>query len=261
MSLSVFWVSGGDAGLTEPVVEDTTQQDILVDDFESDPAGQPPSGWKFITSDREVMNISEALEPGERFEVREEKGNHFIRSHTEGEALRFTVQNGKQIDWSIGTHPRIAWRWRAIKLPDGASEKGPNDVGGAVYVTFGTDWIGRPKSIKYTYSSSLPVGTVVSQGPLRIIVVDSAREPRTGEWKTVMRDVRSDYRQVFGGAPPIAPSPSRSGTIPTRPRPPRPSISTTSASSSPTAVRNSRRSCPTLVADARSQRLIPNTNL
>jgi len=205
LSFSVFLTAEGDAYSPQPVVEDTTQQDILVDDFESDAPGTPPSGWKFITSDREVMDISEALEPGERFEVREEKGNHFIRSHTEGEALRFTVQNGKQIDWSIGTHPRITWRWRAIELPEGANEKGPNDVGGAVYVTFGTDWIGRPKSIKYTYSSSLPVGTVVSQGPLRIIVVDSAREPRTGKWKTVMRDVRSDYRQVFGGSPPDRP--------------------------------------------------------
>jgi Protein of unknown function (DUF3047). len=72
-------------------------------------------------------------------------------------------------------------------------------------VTFGSDWLGRPKSIKYTYSSSLPVGTTVSFGPLKVIVVDSAREPRAGEWETVQRRIRDDYRQVFGGSPPDRP--------------------------------------------------------
>jgi hypothetical protein len=185
--------------------EPPIHQSLLVDDFESYPVGEPPGQWEFITSGREIMEISEALESGEEFRVMKEGDNQFLRSKTNAEALRFSVRNGEQIDWNINETPRIAWRWRAIKLPEGASEKGKNDTGGAVYVTFGSDWLGRPKSIKYTYSSSLPVGTVVEFGPLKVIVIDSAREPRTGQWKDVVRNVKADYRQVFGGKPPNRP--------------------------------------------------------
>jgi hypothetical protein len=177
----------------------------LVDGFESDDVGTPPSQWRYVSKNKEVLSIASVLEKGERFFVAAENENQFVRAVTRDEALRFTVRNGHEIDWNVQSHPRIQWRWRAHHLPEGASEKGKNDVGAALYVTFGTDWLGRPKSIKYTYSSALPVGTVVSFGPLKVIVVDSLREPRTGAWKTVQRDVRADYHQVFGGEPPARP--------------------------------------------------------
>jgi hypothetical protein len=178
---------------------------IVVDDFDGKPSGEPPEGWVFVKSNKRVLSYEEAREPGEKMIVKKEDGNRFVRLHTENEALRFSKRNDVDFDWSLKTHPRLSWRWRALELPEGASERGENDTGGAVYVTFGTDWLGRPKSIKYTYSSSLPVGTVVDFGNLYVIVVDSAREPRTGEWQRVERNVVQDYRQVFGGSPPDRP--------------------------------------------------------
>ena len=178
---------------------------IVVDDFENESAGGAPDGWVFVKSSRKVLSYEEAREPGEKMVVRREDGNRFVRLRTDGEALRFTKRNGVDFDWNLNAHPRLSWRWRALELPEGASERDENDTGGAVYVTFGTDWLGRPKSIKYTYSSSLPVGTVVDFGNLYVIVVDSAREPGLGEWKTVERNVVQDYRQVFGDTPPDEP--------------------------------------------------------
>ena len=178
---------------------------IVVDDFESYKAGTFPGQWVFVKRDKSTIPPEEASEPGETVEVKKSGGNGYLRVVTENEALRYTQRNGREFDWDLKTHPRISWRWRAIDLPEGASERGENDTGGAIYVTFGSDWLGRPKSIKYTYSSALPVGSVVSFGPLKVIVVDSAREPRLGEWKRVMRDIPSDYRQVFGEAPPDRP--------------------------------------------------------
>ena len=177
----------------------------VVDDFESYEDGAPPSRWKFITSSKEVWPLTRVLSDREKFYVMEEEGNKFARAYTNGEALRVTQRNGYEFEWNLQTHPRLEWQWRALELPKGASEKGQNDTGAALYVTFGTDWLGRPKSIKYSYSSSLPVGTVVSFGPLKVIVVDSAVEPRLGAWKTHQRNVVSDYRQVFGGSPPDEP--------------------------------------------------------
>jgi hypothetical protein len=191
----------GGPPVPSPPVADT----ILVDDFETDEVGAVPDQWKFISSDKDVLPPRRVLESGERFVVAEENGNQFVRAVTKGEAIRFTVRNDANFDWNVRDHPSLRWRWRAHKLPAGASEKDKNDTGGAVYVTFGTDWLGRPKSIKYTYSSSLPVGTVVSFGALKVIVVDSAREPRLGEWKTVQQNVVQDYKQVFGEAPPDRP--------------------------------------------------------
>jgi hypothetical protein len=177
----------------------------VVDDFESYEGGEPPSRWKFITSGREIWPLERVLDERERFYVVEENGNKFGRVFTKGEALRVSLRNGEEFDWNLKDRPRLQWRWRANKLPEGASEKDENDTGAALYVTFGSDWLGRPKSIKYSYSSSLPVGTVVSFGPLKVIVAESATEPRTGEWKIEQRDVIADYRQVFGGRPPDEP--------------------------------------------------------
>lgn len=179
---------------------------ILVDDFESYAVGTFPRDWVFVTEDKKIISFEEAREKGEEFFVAKEKGNKFLRARTENEAQRYTKRNGVDFDWDLRTHPWLQWDWRALRLPKGASEKGKNDTGAAVYVTFGTDWLGRPKSIKYTYSSSLPVGTVVNFGPVKVIVVDSAREPRLGKWKTMRRNVISDYQQVFGGRPPRRPT-------------------------------------------------------
>lgn len=41
-------------------------------------------------------------------------------------------------------------------------------------------------------------------GPLRVLVVDTGLEG-IGSWKTVVRDVAADYRQIFGGDPPDRP--------------------------------------------------------
>lgn len=177
----------------------------VVDDFEAYRVGTVPDRWFRVDSKDDVRPAADALEPGESFEVVEEKGNQYARVYTDGEYVRFSQRNGQEFDWNVHKHPRLTWRWRALTLPEGASEEGDNDTGGAIYVTFGSDWLGRPKSIKYTYSSSLPVGTVVSFGPLKVIVANSARESRNAEWKTQTRNVMKDYRQVFGDDPPKRP--------------------------------------------------------
>lgn len=191
-------------GNAPPVDPDSTSVRV-VDDFEMYTSGALPEAWKFITSSKEAWPLERVVNERERFYVVEEEGNKFGRLYTRGEAIRVTVRNEEDFTWDLREHPRLAWKWRAHKLPEGASEEGKNDVGAALYVTFGSDWLGRPKSIKYTYSSSLEVGTVVSFGPMKVIVVDSAREPRLGKWKTVQRNILHDYKQVFGGEPPNRP--------------------------------------------------------
>lgn len=179
---------------------------VTVDDFESYRPGKVPVKWKYITSDKEVVPLHRKVDEQEGIYVVEEGGNQFAKVYTHDEVLRATARNGVNFDWNVQRRPILQWRWRAHRLPGGANEKrdATNDTGGAVYVTFGSDWLGRPISIKYTYSSTLPVGSVVDYGPLKVLVIDSAREGM-GTWKQVTRNVIADYRQLFGEAPPNRP--------------------------------------------------------
>ena len=194
------------SALLSPERSESALQVVEVDRFEGYEVGTWPDRWKYFTSKNEVWTLDRVLSDGENVTILEEDGNQFLRSFTRGEALRISLANSPEfaLDWDMKKHPVMSWKWRALHLPAGASEKDRNDAGAAVYITFSRDWLGRPRSIKYTYSTSLPVGTVVSFGRLKVIVAASGRNG-TGEWIQVERDVAADYRRVFGDDPPDRP--------------------------------------------------------
>ncbi len=178
-------------------------KEILLEDFESYPVGGVPTRWK-TNKDRSLIPITpELMIERENSFVRQEAGNRFVRIATIDQAFRLTLSNGEQYDWDVRENSRIRWDWRAMELPEGAREdkRNSNDTGAAFYVTFSTDWLGRPRSIKYTYSSTLPVGSTASYGVLKVLVVASAPENGTGEWMTIERDVVEDYKMLFGKSP------------------------------------------------------------
>lgn len=178
---------------------------IVLDDFEADRPGALPSKWRFLSSrDQAFKPLKEFMDEREKFYIREEEGNKFLRAYTKAEAQRISFPEDR-LNWSLRTHPRLKWEWRALQLPHGAREDRVNDSGAAVYVSFDKkDWLGRPLSIKYVYSTILPVGTVVSTGNVKIIVASSGSDG-FGRWVRVERNVREDYRKVFGGDPPDRP--------------------------------------------------------
>ena len=183
---------------------DEQVQPILIENFESSQEGQPPEAWRYFTRKQEWLPLEDVMKEDQKFTVVEDEGNKFVRAYTQDEAQRISLM-ADAFGWDLQTHPRLRWRWRALRLPAGAREDKKDDVGGAVYVTFDkTDWLGRPYSIKYTYSSSLPVGETVSNGPVKVIVAASGVDG-TGVWKTAERDIVADYRRVFGGNPPDTP--------------------------------------------------------
>ncbi len=197
-------VFGADApGLV--ALEDTLEATIVLDDFEADTPGKHPENWRYMTSrDREFRSLGPFMNERENVHIVAEEGNQFLRAYTKGEALRISLPLSK-FNWRLADHPVLSWDWRAVRLPSGASENRINDTGGAVYVTFAkTDWLGRPLSIKYTYSTSLPVGTIVSTGNVKVIVVSSGKNG-LGRWIHVDRNVVDDYKRLFGGPPPEDP--------------------------------------------------------
>jgi hypothetical protein len=177
---------------------------VLIGNFEDQPVGEPPEGW-YTNKDRSLIPADEnTLREGSRMiQTREHEGNRFVRMEMNDYAYRLIRVTKDSIDWSVSRHPVLRWDWRVLDYPENARETddGRNDSAAAVYVTFGRDWLGRPKSIKYTYSSTLPVGTTTSSGPLRVMVVASAAEQPVGEWLSMERNVLEDYRTLFGEDP------------------------------------------------------------
>lgn len=180
----------------------------LLDHFESDTLGGPPADWR-DTRGQELVRLTKEGVMNERKNVyvRTENDNQFARIYTDANALQVVLSSKNGLEWSLDKRPYLRWRWRAQTLPEGANEKREetNDTGGALYVTFGTDILGRPKSIKYTYSSTLPVGTTVDYGTLKVLVVASKQEQGLDEWVTHERNVVEDYERLFDDTPDSTP--------------------------------------------------------
>ncbi|NBB87587.1 MAG: DUF3047 domain-containing protein [Bacteroidetes bacterium] len=219
------------------------QERVIVEDFQDVPVGEVPENWGYAERDGSLTSMEEKMGEDVRFYVVEEDGEKMLRGESHGRSLRMSLPaNGEHggIRWDLEAYPRLRWSWRAHELPEGAREdrSGLNDTGAALYVTFETNWLGIPRSIKYTYSSTLPVGTVVEFTGLRVIVVSSGADDHGDRWLTIERDVVQDYKNVFGRTAPEVPigisvwtdstetdtsSEVDFGTIELRPAPQRPS--------------------------------------
>ncbi len=178
-------------------------QRTVIEDFQRYDVGTTPERWHRIEGRGTVAINQSYLRTNEYFKVVNVDGRKALEGFTRGMSHSIVLPNGHGYDWRLSQKPWLSWMWKAQHLPTRAreDEKDKNDVGIAVYVTFDADVLGRPRSIKYTYSSTLPVGTVISFGSrLKAIVVDSGAS-KMGAWRRVNRNVVADYKQVFGGEP------------------------------------------------------------
>ncbi len=188
----------------------TPPQRLLIDDFESYGEDTLPTQWKYLEDRRLVPLEPRHMRPKEQFYIVEEaNGNRILQVYTDGEAVHLTMANEPEgFDWDLEALPYLQWDWRALELPPGGNEEveAKNDTGAGVYVAYYMSGrlFKRPVVIKYSYSSSLPVGTVVSYGKLKVIVVSSALDG-VGEWQTIRRNVVEDYKMLFGKEPPRRP--------------------------------------------------------
>ena len=161
-------------------------QSLFTLSFENDEAGKFPAGW----SSRDEENR------GRVYSVRAEDGHRFLHA----DAQRVSAPIGYEKTWDLKEFPLLRWRWRALVFPEGTDErkKSGNDNVLSVYVVFGGWPI--PRSIKYTWSDTLPAGTILESplsGRTKIIVVRSGRS-MAGKWVAEERNVLTDYRSLFG---------------------------------------------------------------
>ncbi|MDZ7694372.1 MAG: DUF3047 domain-containing protein [Balneolaceae bacterium] len=198
-----------DVDVDLPPLEKTDQGALLIDDFEDGPIGGLPCGW-YNRDGKRKANHPEERELFE-YEIQQQGGNKYLHyAHTDARHLNFPLVGRPGLN--IYEYPTLSWKWRVERLPEGADESSSdyNDAAASIYVVFGFGRIALvkkvPKSIRYTWSSTLEEGTVVSKlfGNQKIVVLESGPE-NTGEWMTFRRNIVEDYRRLFGDDPPETP--------------------------------------------------------
>jgi hypothetical protein len=182
--------------------------------FSSARAGDAlPKGW-------EVAKISDQKKPT-KYAFVENEGKVVLEAHATGAASGLA----QRIPIDTSQFPRVEWRWRINRLIEAADNSQASKEDSPVRVVF--EFEGDKKKLSfgdraafslaetvtgreapyatlmYIWSNKAPVGTVV-QNPrtARVqMVVASTGSAGVGQWQTLARNLRDDYRKAFGEEP------------------------------------------------------------
>ncbi|MGM0984355.1 MAG: DUF3047 domain-containing protein [Pseudomonadota bacterium] len=110
----------------------------------------------------------------------------------------------REID--LGETPYLQWCWQVFGVHEGLDEtqKSGDDYPARVYVARKTGLLPwQVESVNYVWASSQPAGTAwpnAFTSRAQLLALQSG-ETRVGEWVAEVRDVRDDYRRLFGSRP------------------------------------------------------------
>jgi len=160
---------------------------VALEDFSLGSVGEFPPDWK--PRKEEGRSV---------YSIQEEGGLRFLRAA----ATRLGVQAGREVAWNLEAYPILAWSWRPIEFPKGSDERksSTNDSAVSVYAVFPHTPV-SVKSVKYTWSRVVPVGTHLtsSAGNTQVRVLRTGAD-KVGQWVEEQVNVREDYRKYFGGS-------------------------------------------------------------
>ncbi|NGP76778.1 DUF3047 domain-containing protein [Balneolaceae bacterium YR4-1] len=189
---------------------------ILLEDFQEDSVGQFPIGWYDRNGNKTLKNHDPKVVEDYNYRILSEDSNKFLRYEgTSAKHINYPLINKKKENiYGIDIYktPILSWKVRAYSLPNNGNEDSSdrNDVVASVYVVFDFGRVALfkkvPKSIRYTWSTTLKEGTRTSKlfGNQQIVVVESGSE-NTGKWIKFERNIVEDYRRLFGDDPPRTP--------------------------------------------------------
>jgi len=169
---------------------------IVLEDFESSRLGGLPEDWIWKGKD------DKKFKP---YTIKKEQGNKFLAAEDKGESVIL----GKRITWDLSKYPYLSFRWRGRVLPEGGDERfgNKNDSCAAIYITYKRKLRLVPVSVKYVWSTTLPVGAATRRsgtGRPWNVVAESGEE-HLGTWRTYTFNAYEAYRKTFGGNPPDKP--------------------------------------------------------
>ncbi|MBI4551076.1 MAG: DUF3047 domain-containing protein [Candidatus Latescibacteria bacterium] len=198
--LFVAWLFVGSlvAGVSAafvPTDELMNGETIVADDFNGYNVGAFPEGWMAWRGD---TNRARRL-----YTIQEEHGNRYLHARDDGHSI---IIRKELRSWNPRQYPILTWRWRARVLPRSGDERvaRTNDSATAVYVVLSENLFHIPKTLKYVWSTTTPVGTIYRRsgiGRPYVIVLESG-PTRLGTWVSETVNVYEDYQRAFGEKPP-----------------------------------------------------------
>ncbi|MFQ5636455.1 MAG: DUF3047 domain-containing protein [bacterium] len=169
---------------------------VVLENFEAGEIDKLPRGWTWRKRDRKK---------NKPYKIREENGNKYLAAEDNGESVIL----GKDLKWDLRKYPYISFRWRTTKLPEGGDERYGKTVDSAagIYIVYKKRFGKIPSSIKYVWSTTLPVGSYMRRSGIGrpwMVVAESGTD-HLGEWRTYVFNAYDAYKKTFGGRPPNNP--------------------------------------------------------
>lgn len=189
---------------------------ILLESFEDETVGELPGSWYDRDGNKSLPEHRSEERATYKYVIAENDGNNFLRYEgTRAKHINFPLINEDKDNIygiNIFETPILSWKVRAHALPENANEddNDRNDSVASIYVAFDMGRIALfkkvPKTIRYTWSTTLDEGTELSKffGNQKIVVIESGHE-RAGKWVTFERNIVKDYQRLFGDNPPKTP--------------------------------------------------------
>ena len=122
-----------------------------------------------------------------------------LEAESDGAASSFYLE--REID--LAARPVLEWRWR-VEAPLAVADervRAGDDFAARVYVVApGEGLFALPIAISYVWSGSAPVGADWPNpftSKVRMVAVESG-PAHAGEWRRYRRNVREDFRRLFG---------------------------------------------------------------
>ncbi|MDI6704460.1 MAG: DUF3047 domain-containing protein [bacterium] len=170
------------------IVSAYEENDILIiDQFSSfDPKTHFPKHWR-----------SKKNKGVGKYIVEEKDGNYVLHVKSRSENVAIL----KEFEFDLKEYPFLNWRWKVIELPKNGDEryKRSVDSGASIYIIFKNPSIFSSKTLRYCWSTTLPVGAIVTSpyySGSKIIVVESG-DKKVGRWVMEKRNVYLDFKKVF----------------------------------------------------------------
>jgi len=188
------------------------------DDIRVAPFSEMAPGWT-LSDGWQRVSMAAAYDTTEYKLVRSEQGV-VLRAHSNTGASAV----GTRCRVDLTTHPILEWQWKVedIVHQGKAGVKGRHDFPARIYISFDYDGLSLLKRLKltalrafgfeavprrsliYAWANHVPRDTVVRSPYVEWLRQLSVRSGSTdvGTWVTERRNVRADYRRVFGEEPP-----------------------------------------------------------
>ena len=162
---------------------------LLVDDFEHGLAPQ----WQ-----------AKSFKGETDYTVIAEDGNRVLRAESRAAASGLVFQR----EYAVRDFPVLTWRWKVAAPVVGGDEtrKSGDDYAARVYVIFPHWFFPKTRTINYIWGNRLAKGGAIDNpftANARMIAVESGPE-LAGRWLTERRNIRDDYRRLFGEEPPAS---------------------------------------------------------